>query len=30
MQGLLVLKVDVRDIANRLLRDRASKPISKN
>jgi hypothetical protein len=30
MRGLLVLKADVRDIANRLLRDRASKLISKN
>jgi hypothetical protein len=30
VRGLLVLKADVRDIANRLLRDCASKPVSKN
>jgi hypothetical protein len=30
VRGLLVLKVDVRDIADRLLRDYASKPVSKN
>jgi hypothetical protein len=30
VRGLLVLKADVRDMADRLLRDRASKPVGKN
>jgi hypothetical protein len=30
VRGLPVSKADVRDMADRLLRDRASKPVSKN
>ena len=30
VRGLPVLKADVRDMADRLLRERASKPVGKN
>jgi hypothetical protein len=30
LRGIPVPKADVRDIANNLLKDRSSKPVSKN